>query len=66
MLKITVVRKQKGLTQSELSKMTGIPKPQISAIENRRVYAWKGWQKRIADALGWMGEPSELFEDVEV
>lgn len=66
MLKLTVVRKQQGLTQAKLAKLAGMSAPQLSAIENKRIYPWEGWQRRIADALSWKGEPSDLFNEVEV
>lgn len=66
MLVMTVVRKDKGITQAGLSNLTGIAEPQINAIERGRVIPWEGWQRRIAEALGWEREPSELFEAVEV
>ena len=66
MLKLTVVRKSKGMTQADLAKATGIAAPQINAIENRRIFPWDGWQARIAEALNWERNPSELFEEVEV
>ena len=66
MLKMTVVRKDRGITQDGLSNMTRINQAQISAFENGHVLPSEGWQRRIADALGWEREPSELFQDVQV
>ena len=66
MLKVTVVRKDKGLTQAQLSDLTGIAAPQINALERQRIKPYEGWQRRIAAALEWDREPRELFEDVQV
>lgn len=66
MLVMTVVRKDKGITQAGLSNLTGIAEPQINAIERGRVIPWEGWQRRISEALEWEREPSELFEAVNV
>lgn len=66
MLVVTVVRKDKGITQTGLSNLTGIAEPQISALENKHILPSEGWQRRIADALGWEREPSELFKDVSI
>lgn len=66
MLVMTVVRKDKGITQTGLSNLTGIAEPQISAIENKHVIPSDGWKRRIAEALGWEREPAELFEEVSI
>ncbi|MBQ9002377.1 MAG: helix-turn-helix transcriptional regulator [Eggerthellaceae bacterium] len=66
MLVMTVVRKDKGITQTGLSNLTGIAEPQISALENQHILPSVGWQRRIADALGWDREPAALFDEVSV
>lgn len=66
MLVMTVVRKDKGMTQAELGRKCGIAEVQINAIENKRVFPWEGWKARISDALEWERDPSELFQDVRV
>lgn len=66
MLKLFLVRKQRGLTQVELSELSGISQPRISAIERGECVVWKGWKTRIAHALKWQGELSELFEEIEL
>ena len=66
MLAMTVVRKDKGITQVGLSNLTGIAEPQISAIENKHIKPCEEWQERIVKALGWERDPAELFEDVSI
>lgn len=66
MLVMTVIRKDKGITQAGLAEITGIAEPQINAIERGRIVPRGEWQTRIVDALGWKREPSELFDNVRV
>lgn len=44
-------RESKGLSQLQLSMKTGIAPNIICNIENGRIVAYKGWIKRLSDAL---------------
>lgn len=44
-------RENKGLSQLQLSMKTGIAPNIICNIENERIIAYKGWKKRISEAL---------------
>ena len=48
---VRIIRELQGLSQTELSKMTGIPQSTISAIENDRVNLGVERAKVIARAL---------------
>lgn len=52
MLGIRVERLRRGLSQMQLSLLTGISAQDISAIENGRRRPGSGWRRRLAGALG--------------
>lgn len=64
MLVFTEVRKSKGISQAKLARLAGVNQTSISRIERGKEPAYPKRGKRIADALGWEGDPSELFEEV--
>jgi len=45
------IRKQKGLSQLELSRKTGVPGNVISNLENYKVYPYPNWKRKLAEAL---------------
>jgi transcriptional regulator with XRE-family HTH domain len=49
---ISIARKAKGMSQTELSAAINMDQPNLSAIENGRQNASSLMLKRIADALG--------------
>ena len=49
--KVKEMRKEKNLTQFELSKLSNITQADLSQIENGKIYPYPGWRKRIALAL---------------
>lgn len=48
---VRIIREFQGISQNELSNMTGIPQPTISAIENDRIRLGVERAKIIARAL---------------
>lgn len=64
MKRITRIRKSKGWSQAELARRAGIHPSSLSRIESGEEPPYRGRALRLADALGWAGDPSELFEDV--
>lgn len=64
MLLVTKERKKKGLSQSKLARLADVNSSSMSRIENGKEPAYPRRGKRIADALGWAGDPMELFEEV--
>lgn len=64
MLILTEVRKRKGVSQAKLARLAGVNQTSLSRIENGREPAYPRRGKRIADALGWEGDPAKLFEEV--
>lgn len=65
MLRVEVERKRQGLSQAQLARRAEVNATSLSRIERGREEAYPHRGKRIADALGWTGEVSALFEEVE-
>lgn len=55
-------RLRRGLTQTQLGALTGISPQDISLIENGWRKPFRGWKKRLADALEMSVE--SLFPEV--
>ena len=51
MNRLREIRKQKGLSQLDLMRATGIAPTDISALERGRSYPWPGWRKKLAKVL---------------
>lgn len=51
---------------SGLAREAGMHVSSISQIESGRLSPYPGQVAKIAAALGWDGDPMELFEEVEV
>ena len=66
MKRVVLERKKLGWSQAELARRACVNASSMSRIELGYEPAYPIRGKRIADALGWPGNPSELFEDVEV
>lgn len=65
MLLINKVMKEKGLSQAKLSHMADVNQSSMSRIVRGVEPAYPKRGKRIAAALGWDGDPMELFKEVE-
>jgi transcriptional regulator with XRE-family HTH domain len=55
------LRKERLLTQVELSKMTGVAQDSISSLETGKREAHPGTIRKLAEALGV--EPTELIKE---
>lgn len=53
------------MSQAECARRSGINQTSLSRIMKGKEPAYPHRGKRIAYAIGWEGEPSELFEEVE-
>lgn len=65
MKRVAIERKKLNWSQAELARRAGINASSMSRIESGFEPAFPKRGKRIADALGWQGDPSELFKDIE-
>ena len=57
------IRKERLLTQVELSKRTGVAQDSISSLETGKREAHAGTLRKLAEALGV--EPTELWKEQE-
>ena len=62
MLRLSAERQRRGWSQAELARRTGIHPATISRLEAGKQFAYSGWRRRLAQALGVPGD--ELFEEV--
>lgn len=66
MLRIKYEIDRLGLKQTEFAVLANVNEAALSRIINGKEPAYPKRGKRIADAVGWEGDPSELFEPLEV
>lgn len=66
MLLVKQERIARGLSQAKLARLADINQASMCRIEHGKEPAYPNRSKRIADALGWKGDPAELFEEVNV
>lgn len=62
-LKLELLRRD--MSQRELAERAHVNEASISRICRGREAAYPERGRRIAAALGWTGDPAELFEEVE-
>ena len=64
MLRLKLELESRRISQAKLSRMADVNQVSMSRIVNGLEPAFPNRGKRIADAIGWEGDPSELFEEV--
>ena len=57
-------RERHGLSRAALARKAEINEAQYGQIERGRFVPYPPQLERIANALGWEGEPEELLEEV--
>lgn len=65
MLLIKKVMYESRMTQAKLAHRADVNQTSLSRIVNGKEPAYPKRGKRIADALGWEGDPADLFKEVE-
>lgn len=65
MLRIRHVLWEKHMRQADLARKAKLNTASVSRICNGKEPAYSQRATRIAEALGWEGNPAELFEEVE-
>ena len=65
MKRVVLERQKLGMSQAKLARIAEVNQSCMSRIESGKEPPYPRRGKRIADALGWAGDPSELFEEVE-
>ena len=63
MLVIRRVLFERGISQRALAGKTGVDPASLSRIVNGKEPAYSKRGKRIAEALGWTGDPAGLFQE---
>jgi transcriptional regulator with XRE-family HTH domain len=63
MLELRRVREGRGLSLTDVCRMTGIAPTTLSEIERSMRHVYPGWRKRIAEAFEL--PESKLFREVE-
>ena len=53
------------MSQSKLARIADVNQTSMSRIERGLEPAYPMRARRIADALGWAGDPMELFEEAD-
>ena len=66
MLRIQHELEQLRLSQAKLSRMADVNQVSMSRIVNGLEPAFPNRAKRMADAIGWDGDPMDLFAEVEI
>lgn len=64
MIALEKERRARGLSQRKLMLVTGVDSAYISRAERMGMRLYPGQAARIADALGWEGDPADLFKEV--
>ena len=64
MKRVVLERQKLGMSQAKLAQAADVNQSCMSRIENGKEPPYPMRGKRIADALGWKGDPAELFEEV--
>ena len=55
----------RGISQSELARMTGINRVSINRMLHGKEVPWPKWRVAIADAIDWpVDRAAELFEEM--
>lgn len=65
MIRLTLARKEAGLSMSALARCADMHVSSISQIESQRLKPYPGQIAKLTNALQWEDEPSKLFEEVE-
>lgn len=56
---------RRGMSQRELAERAHVNEASVSRILHGKEPAYPERGRRIAAALGWTGDPEELFEEVD-
>lgn len=65
MKRLEFLRRNAALSQRGLGKAARVDASYICNAEKRGMSLYPSQAVRLADALGWKGDPMELFEEVE-
>lgn len=66
MVRLKLLRLNKKLSQRALGERAKVNASYICNAESRGMILYPNQAERVASALGWDGDPMELFEEVEI
>lgn len=66
MLRIAYLIHERGMSQTELAQRAGVNRVLLNRILHGKLPPYPKWRDAIAAAIGYDGDPSELFEEIEV
>ncbi|MEG1827731.1 MAG: XRE family transcriptional regulator [Gordonibacter sp.] len=64
MKRLEFMRRNMRLSQRKTGEMSGVNASYICNAEKRGLILYPNQAQRLSDALGWDGDPMELFEEV--
>jgi len=64
-LKMKQIRADKGISAAKLARIAEMHPSSISQIETHRLDPYPAQRTKIAAALGWKGDPADLFKEAE-
>lgn len=59
------VRLERGMSRSRLSVLSGVNVTSLYEFETGKRRPYPKAARELADALGWAGDPAELFAEVD-
>lgn len=64
MRRLTIERERRGMSKVRLAQEAKLNPATLNLIENRGFIPYSGQLQRIASALGYAGDPTELLAEV--
>ena len=64
MKRFELLARIKGMNLSKLAEKSKINRTSLYMLSRDKVEFWPGWKKRLAEALGWEGDPQALIDEV--
>jgi ribosome-binding protein aMBF1 (putative translation factor) len=64
MLILTRARETQGWSRQELARRSRLTPGEVGKIEHARLVPYPSQLQRLAGALGWSGDPSELLAEI--
>lgn len=65
MKRVQLLREARGKSKLQLSYEAKVPAPVIGWVESGRFVPYEPQLRRLADALGFDGEPEKLLDDLQ-
>lgn len=66
MLKVEYIMKERGLSQTDIAKASGVHRVTVNRITRGKELPSEYHAQKIAKAMDWQGDWHELFDEIEV